>query len=150
METINNTVIKWADFPVNVVSDGGHTKGVIFEEQRATHSNYADNIRYVHDLGLLVKICAITGVALLGIETVAFAEVPGGSIDERGRELYYGPFISIASGIIAFKGGWDTLHKVLKEDFEGAKRSFLQYLIAFAGLLSLPKALEYVESLFTR
>ena len=149
METINN-VIKWADFPEIVVSSGGHTKGVILDEQRVTHSSYADNMRYVHDIGLLVKICAITGVVLFGIESYAFAEVPGGSIDEKGRELYYGPFISIASGIIAFKGGWDTLHKVLKEDFEGAKRSFLQYLIAFAGLLSLPKALEYVESLFTQ
>ena len=149
MDTINS-VIKWADFPEVVVSSRGHREGVILDEQRVTHSSYASNERYVRDLGLLVKICTITGVVLFGIESYAFAEVIDGSIDAKGRELYYGPFISIATGIIAFKGGWDTLHKVLKEDFEGAKRSFLQYLIAFAGLLSLPKALEYVEKLFTQ
>jgi hypothetical protein len=95
--------------------------------------------------GLIVKVCLVTGAMFLGADHFALADTP---IDEKASELYFGKFIGIAKWIIIGKGGWDTMHKMLQEDFVGAKKCVLQYLIIFAILLGLPSALTQVENLF--
>ena len=143
MDIISN-VIKWANFPEKVVSERGHSMAKIFEV--SLPSNYDREQAIVRDYSRLFKISLITGTILLGIDQTVFAA--GGSIDDKMTALYYGKFIGIAQIIIAGKGGFDTLAKVLRDDFEGAKKGFMQYLLAFAVLMGLPKALEYVETLF--
>lgn len=143
MEIINN-VIKWANFPENVVSDGGRNTAKLFEV--SLPSNYAKEEAIVRDYSRLFKISLVTGTILLSVDQTVLAA--GGSIDDKMTALYYGKFIGIAQIIIAGKGGFDTLAKVLRDDFEGAKKGFMQYLLAFAVLMGLPKALEYVETLF--
>lgn len=143
MEIINN-VIKWADFPEIVVSDGGHSKGVILEERRVTHPSYAAEEAIVRNYGRLFKISLITGVIVFGVESTVFAS----SLIDVKADALYKKFIKLAALIIAFKGGWDILNKALKEDFDGAKRISLQYLIVFALILGLPMGLKAVEGLF--
>ena len=143
MEIINN-VIKWANFPENVVSDKGRNMAKLFEV--SLPSNYANEESIVRDYSRLLKISLITGTILLGVDQTVFAA--GGSLDEKMTTLYYGKFIGIAQIIIAGKGGFDTIAKVLRDDFDGAKKGFMQYLLAFAVLMGLPKALDFIETLF--
>jgi hypothetical protein len=143
MDKISN-VIKWANFPENVVSDRGHRMGEVFEV--SFPSNYESNVKYVHDLGRLLKVSLITGTILLGVDQTVFAA--GTSLDTKMTSLYYGKFIGIAQIIIAGKGGFDTIAKVLRDDFDGAKKGFMQYLLAFSVLMGLPKALDFIETLF--
>lgn len=143
MDKISN-VIKWANFPENVVSSEGHRNGKVFEVQ-FTHSNYAKEESIVHDYSRLLKISLITGTILLGVDHTVFAAAS--SIDIKADQLYK-KFIKLAAIIIAFKGGWDILNKALREDFDGAKRISLQYLIVFALILGLPLGLKAVEGLF--
>lgn len=143
MEKISNTVIKWADFPETVDSVKGRKTGEVFEV--SFPSNYAVNVKYVTDIKRLVKICLITGVVLFTFDLNVLAAT---GIDEQMTKLYYDKFIGIAKIIIAGKGGFDTLSKLMKEDFDGAKRSAFQYLIAFGVIMGLPKALNFIETLF--
>jgi hypothetical protein len=87
----------------------------------------------------------ITGTILLGIDHTVFAATS--DIDVKADVLYK-KFIKLAAIIIAFKGGWDILNKALREDFDGAKKISLQYLIVFALILGLPLGLKAVEGLF--
>lgn len=138
-----NTVIKWGEIPV---LENAHKTGQLFEKQRVTHSNYAGCCKYVTDLGRLTKICLATGILLVSFDLNVFAAASG--LDEKMSALYYDKFIGIAKVVIGVKGGFDTLGKLLKEDFEGAKKSGIQYLIAFAVMMGLPKALDFIEGLF--
>ena len=95
----------------------------------------------------ITNISAMTGILLLsggGIDV--FASEP--SINSKMEDLYYGKFIWIAMWILIGKGGWDIVHKSIKEDFEGAKKSTLQYILVFAALFALPTALKAVQEIF--
>ncbi|MGE7667413.1 hypothetical protein ACQKMN_17065 [Ureibacillus composti] len=70
------------------------------------------------------------------------------SLDKKAEQFYFGTFIGIAKWVIIIKGGWDILNKLLKEDFDGAKRGVLQYGMAFVILLGLPKGLAEIENIF--
>lgn len=143
METISNTIIKWTDFPETVGSARGHKTGEVFEAFLS--SNYAEEEKIVREFSLLFKFCLVGGACLFGIESTAYA---ADTFDIKATELYT-KFIRIAQIIIAFKGGWDVLHKALKEDFDGAKKIGFQYLIVYGVLLGLPHGLKLVEKLFT-
>lgn len=71
-------------------------------------------------------------------------------LDEIARDIYFNQFIGIAKWIIIGKGAWDTVGKTLKEDFDGAKRTFIQYIVIFCILLGLPAGLDKVSEVFTR
>ena len=86
----------------------------------------------------------LTGVAFLSLDDLAYAS----DITRKAERFYFGTFMTIAKWVIIIKGGWDIVTKTLKEDFEGAKRSVVQYLMVFAVLMGLPYALEMVEDLF--
>lgn len=118
---------------------------VILGEQRVTHPSYAKEEAIVRDYSRLFKISLITGTILLGIDHTVFAATS--DIDVKADALYK-KFIKLAAVIIAFKGGWDILNKALREDFDGAKKIGLQYLIVFALILGLPLGLKAVEGLF--
>lgn len=139
-----NSVIKWAKFPEITVSSGGHSGGLILEEQRATHSSYAAEEAIVRNYGRLLGISLITGALVFGVESTVFAS----SLIDVKADALYKKFIKLAALIIAFKGGWDILNKALREDFDGAKKISFQYLIVFALILALPMGLRAVEGLF--
>lgn len=103
---------------------------------------------YMRNRSLILKALLLTGITFIGVEHIdALADtVP--TINEKAKELYFGKFIGVAKWIIAGKGGWDTLNKALKEDFEGAKKCFIQYLVIFCILLALPIALDFIEVFF--
>lgn len=70
------------------------------------------------------------------------------SLDVKAERFYFDKFIRIAKWAIIVKGGWDIVNKTLKEDFDGAKRSVLQYGMVFAVLIGLPGGLKMIEELF--
>jgi hypothetical protein len=80
-----------------------------------------------------------------GFDTVALANE---AFDKKAKSIYFGEFLGVAKWMIVGKGGWDTVNKTLKEDFDGAKRSFFQYLLIFALLYGYPFALDIIESMF--
>ena len=86
----------------------------------------------------------LTGAVFLNLDDLAHAS----NITVKAQRFYFGTFMDIAKWVIIIKGGWDIVTKTLKEDFEGAKRSVVQYLMVFAVLMGLPYALEMVEDLF--
>lgn len=137
------TVITWSEFPEIKVSERRQEPAIVFAEMFLP-SNYARIENWLRqNAWKIANIGVLTGAILLATEIHASAA----SLDDKAKELYK-RFISIAKWVIAGKGGWDTINKMLKEDFEGAKKSFLQYLIIFAILIGLPKALEFVEAFF--
>lgn len=102
-------------------------------------------LEHVERHKVIYKIAGVTIVLTFGLSDLAFAD---SVIDEKAKELYYGKLIAFGKWAIIIKGGWDTIAKALKEDFDGAKRSFLSYLIVFVILLCLPWSLEQVEEVF--
>lgn len=87
----------------------------------------------------------LTGVVYLNLDDLAHAS----NITVKAERFYFGTFMNIAKWVIIIKGGWDVIAKTLKEDFEGAKKSVVQYLVVFAVLMGLPYALEMVEDIFS-
>lgn len=87
----------------------------------------------------------LTGAVYLNLDDLAHAS----SITVKAERFYFGTFMNIAKWVIIIKGGWDVIAKTLKEDFEGAKKSVVQYLVVFAVLMGLPYALEMVEDIFS-
>ncbi|MGY0692593.1 hypothetical protein ACW2QC_07335 [Virgibacillus sp. FSP13] len=92
-----------------------------------------------------IYFAAGTALVFLGIPDITFAST---GIDVKARELYFGKFMTFAKWAIIIKGGWDTINKAMKEDFDGAKKSFFSYLIVYVILLGLPWALDEVEGVF--
>ncbi|MFP7199665.1 hypothetical protein SFC08_01710 [Lysinibacillus halotolerans] len=95
----------------------------------------------------IIGLIALTGAAYFGLDSFIYAAGVGG-IDEKAERLYFDTFIRIAKWVIIAKGGWDIVAKTLKEDFDGAKRSILQYMMIFAVLMGLPWGLGIVEDIF--
>lgn len=93
-----------------------------------------------------IRVIAVTTGILLISTDIAFASTTG--IDTAARELYYDKLLVFGKWAIIIKGGWDTINKALKEDFDGAKKSFFSYLIVYMILWGLPWGLDQVESVF--
>lgn len=92
---------------------------------------------------IVFKTCLLVG-GFMFFGDIAFAE----SLDEKAKQIYFEKFLGIAKWIIIGKGGWDIVSKALKEDFDGAKRSVIQYIVVFATLLGLPWMLNQIEDIF--
>lgn len=144
------TVITWSEFPEIKKFKNVHNSALVADEMflpSAYAMNSNEYRRIAWKIGILVGGIGI--MVLTGIDTTYAAGTgasfePGVGLDEKANALYK-KFIDIAKWIVAGKGGWDSINKMLKEDFEGAKKSFLQYLIIFAILIGLPKALNFIE-----
>lgn len=94
----------------------------------------------------VAKACLITGAIVLGFDHEVFAAT---GLEDKAKELYFGKFLGVAKWIIIGKGGWDTVNKMLNEDFDGAKRGFIKYLVIFAILFGLPYGLDQVQEVFS-
>lgn len=94
---------------------------------------------------LLFRLVIAGAVFYFTMDTSVFA-VSG--IESKAEAIYFDKFIGIAKWVIIGKGGWDIVTKTLKEDFDGAKRSILQYMMIFAVLMGLPWGLSVVEDIF--
>lgn len=93
---------------------------------------------------LLIKLAIAGTIFYFTMDATVFAA----GIEAKAEELYFDKFIGIAKWVIIGKGGWDIVTKTLKEDFDGAKRSILQYMMIFAVLMGLPWGLTMVEDIF--
>ncbi len=93
----------------------------------------------------LANIGIITGVLVFGLEVDAFAST---ELDVKAKNFYFDKFLGVVKWIIVGKGGWETVSKGLKEDFEGAKKAFIQYMMIFAALYLLPVGLNLIEDFF--
>lgn len=137
------TTITWADFPKIEDSKKGRKVGYEFED--FLHSNYArDNGRVRRITQNVINIGAITGIFLIGTEIEVSAAL---GLDDKVKKLF-DQFLWIAKWIIALKGGVSVLSKALNENFEGAKKDAIQYLLIYGMLIALPKGLDLVEALF--
>ena len=91
-----------------------------------------------------IKFFSLFGIAYLGNEIVVDAE----SLSKKAENFYYNNLSVVALWVIAIKGAWDTVHKAIKEDFEGAKKAFINYGMIFAIVMGLPKILFAIETWF--
>lgn len=131
---------------------------MIFEklEEKYTKVSYAKSSQpiveivsnsstYKKSFANLVPVIAMGSVFYLNLHDVALAS----GFTERAEKFYFDTFMMLAKWIIIIKGGWDVIAKTLKEDFEGAKKSIIQYLVVFVVLMGLPHALDLVEEIFS-
>lgn len=93
----------------------------------------------------LIKLVVAGIVFYFTMDTTVFAS---SGIEDKARSIYFDKFIGIAKWVIIGKGGWDIVTRTLKEDFDGAKRSILQYMMIFAVLMGLPWGLGMIEDVF--
>lgn len=100
--------------------------------------------RNLKKAGGLFTSLALTSAIYFNLDTTVYAS----NLTDKAEGFYFGTFMNIAKWVIIIKGGWDIIAKTLKEDFEGAKKSIVQYLVVFAVLMGLPWALEMVEEIF--
>ena len=92
----------------------------------------------------LIPVVLMGSVFYLNFNDVALAS----NFTQRAEDFYFKTFMTLAKWVIIIKGGWDIVSKTLKEDFEGAKKSVVQYMVVFAVLMGLPHALNFVEDFF--
>lgn len=93
---------------------------------------------------ILIKVAIAGVIFFITTDATVFAS----SLDEKAEKMYYEKFIVIARWIVVGKGGWDVVTKALKEDFDGAKRSIVQYLIIMVVLVAFPWATNEIISIF--
>jgi hypothetical protein len=94
----------------------------------------------------IIKVTVLTAAVLVISVDPVLASSTG--IDEKARELYFDKLLVFGKWAIILKGGWDTINKALKEDFDGAKKGFFSYLIIYLILWGLPWGLDQVEDVF--
>lgn len=92
----------------------------------------------------LVPVVVMGTVIYFNMEDIAFAS----NFTKRAERFYFDTFMMLAKWVIVVKGGWDIVSKTLKEDFEGAKKCIVQYMVVFVTLMGLPHALNFVEDFF--
>ncbi|QCR33108.1 hypothetical protein [Lysinibacillus sp. SGAir0095] len=93
----------------------------------------------------LIKIVIAGTIFYFTMDSSVFA---AGGLDARAEKFYFDTFIGIAKWIVIIKGAWDIVGRSMKEDFEGAKRGLLQYVLIFGVLMGLPWAMNEIESIF--
>lgn len=94
---------------------------------------------------ILIKVVIAGAISYFTFDSTAFA---AGGLDARAEKFYFDTFIGIAKWIVIIKGAWDIVGRSMKEDFEGAKRGLLQYVLIFGVLMGLPWAMNEIESIF--
>ncbi len=141
------TAITWSEFPEIKVPTRGQDMALIACEMFLPQSYAIDKEKFGHITRKLVNIGCLTGGFWLASELQAHASASINEMEGKAQAAY-AQLIWIAKWVIAAKGGWSTIHKMLNEDFEGAKKSFLQYLIIFAIVMAFPRALNYIEAFF--
>jgi len=68
-------------------------------------------------------------------------------IDSSGRKLHI-KLVSVGKWVIIVKGTIDAIQSVLNGDMQGAKKTFISYLLCFAIMLGLPWCLDEIEGVF--
>ena len=102
-------------------------------------------VKHIEDNKAIYEVAGATIILFLISDTTAFAS----GIDEKASALYHGKLVKFGKWAIIIKGGWDTINKTIREDFDGAKRSFFSYLLTYIFLLGLPYAMTQVEDVFS-
>ena len=140
------TVITWANFPEIKQESRGQDMAQIFSEMFLP-PNYAIDKKKLRQIAQkIAKIGVLTGGILLSTEIDILA---ANIIDmEKKATGAYTQLVWLAKWAICIKGGWSTIHKMLQEDFDGAKSSAFQYLVIFVIVMAFPVALNYIEGFF--
>jgi len=105
-----------------------------------------NEVKRIDNKKMMIRIAGLTTAVLILSADYAFASTTG--IDAKARELYFDKLLVFGKWAIVLKGGWDTINKALKEDFDGAKKGFFSYLIVYLILWGLPWGLDQVEDVF--
>lgn len=107
-------------------------------------------------IGILDFTTIVEAASYSGLEVVEVFNNTSSSLEttanissiDAGAQKFYTKLVNIGKWVIIFKGAWDTINNTIKEDFDKAKRAFLQYLIIYLVLLAFPFALNEVEHVF--
>lgn len=89
------------------------------------------------------RLVVILAIFLFKISKIAYAA----GIDATGS-LLLGKIQSLAFWVVLIKGSIDMLQKLVAGDFEGAKKTFIQYLLIYGFLLAFPWSLRQIKSTF--
>lgn len=121
-----------------------YTKVSYTKPNQSITKDVSNSIIHQKQFTKIVPAILMGSVVYFNLNDVALAS----SFTDRAEGFYFGTFMTLAKWIIIVKGGWDIIAKTLKEDFEGAKKSVVQYMVVFAVLMGLPHALNFVEDFF--
>lgn len=122
-----------------------YTKVSYAKSSQPIAENASNSSIYKKSFTKTIPVFLMGSVFYLNLNDVALAS----NFTQRAEGFYFGTFMTFAKWIIIIKGGWDVIAKTLKEDFEGAKKSIIQYLVVFVVLMGLPHALDLVEEIFS-
>lgn len=110
-------------------------------------STLEEIVKHVERNKMIYQVAGITLVIMLNASGVAFADTTS-VLDAKAKAIYFGKLIGFGKWAIIIKAGWDTINKTIREDFDGAKRSFLSYLMVYVLLWALPWSMDQVGDLF--
>lgn len=102
-------------------------------------------VKHVERHKVVYRVGAAVIVLFLVCDVTAFAD---SALDAKANALYKGKLLGIGKWAIIIKGGWTTIHKTIQEDFDGAKKSFFQYLLVYMFLLAFPWAMNEMDGVF--
>lgn len=141
------TAITWAEFPQIKAETQGQNMALIPCEMflPQCYANNKEKFRQVAQN--IAKIAVLTGGILLATDIEVLANASITEMEGKAKGAY-SQLVWIAKWAICIKGGWSTINKMLQEDFEGAKKSSIQYLIIFIIVMAFPRALDYIEGFF--
>jgi hypothetical protein len=112
--------------------------------------------RHFKKYGLVYRIVGTTLIIFAaggGFDSgVVFAASDGytnGIIDKEAK-IIYKDLCDIGKWLIIGRGGWEVITKSLSQDVDGAKKSFIGYLLAYVLLLAFPHLMGKVDTLFDR
>jgi hypothetical protein len=109
--------------------------------------------RHLDKYGIVYRIVGATAVIYFtgGFDFV-FAAGGGytdGIIDREAR-IIYKDLTDIGRWLIVGRGGWEVITCAIKHDMEGAKKSFMGYLVAYVLLMSFPHLMGKIDTIFDR
>jgi hypothetical protein len=145
------TTITWANFPEIKPQPRGQEMALIACEMFLPQSYATNKEKFRQVAQKIGKIAyltvGITGAIMLATDIEVLASASVSEMEGKAQGAYK-QLVWIAKWAICIKGGWSTINKMLQEDFEGAKKSSIQYLIIFIIVMAFPKALNYIEGFF--
>lgn len=121
-----------------------YTKVTYAKSNQSVVNKVLPSTQYRRYLPTVLPIMLLSGAVYFNLDDLALAT----DFTKKAERLYFDKFMALAKWVIIIKGGWDIISKTLKEDFEGAKKCIVQYLVVFVTLMGLPHALNFVEDFF--
>jgi hypothetical protein len=97
-------------------------------------------------VGTTIFVFAVSG----GFDIAFAADGYTNGIIDKEAKIIYKDLCDIGKWLIIGRGGWEVITKSLNQDVDGAKKSFIGYLLAYVLLLSFPHLMTKIDTLFDR